>query len=103
MRAMALASAAFSLAASTSAAEMYKLDNTAKAGKERPIAWYFRNLRANCETTGMPEIHLNIPPKGGAVCMRSEIRPVRNIWYGENQHCIGTRVLGVRVIYIPFG
>jgi hypothetical protein len=103
MRTIALALAVFGVAAPTSAAEIYKLNSTAKAGKERPVAWYFRNLRTNCETAGLPELDLNIPPEGGTVCMRLEMRPVRNIWYGGNQHCIGTKVLGVRVIYIPFG
>jgi len=40
MRMIALALAVFSVAAPTSAAEIYKLNSTAKAGKERPVAWY---------------------------------------------------------------
>jgi len=102
MRKIALTFAVFSLAASTSAAEIYKLNKTAKARKELPVAWFFKNLKDNCESREPPEIDLNIPPKGGTVCLRSGMVPVRNIWTGRNQHCIGTNVWGVRVIYIPF-
>jgi len=105
MRTIALSLAVlFSLAASASAAEIYKLKTkTAKAGKELAVAWFFKELRVNCESGALPEIDLNIPPKGGVVCIRSGMRDVRNIWSGQNQHCIGTRVRGVFVIYIPFG
>src|SRR5215467_2628136 len=102
MRTIALAFAVFSLAAPTSAAEIYKLDKTAKARKELPVTWFFRNLKDNCESGEPPEIDLNIPPKGGTVCLRLGMVPVRNIWTGRNQHCIGTSTWGVRVIYVPF-
>ena len=103
MRTIVLAFAVFSLAASTSAAEIYKLNKTAKARKELVVTWFFKNLKDNCESGAPPEIDLNIPPKGGASCVRSGMVLVRNIWTGRNQHCIGTRVRGVWVIYIPFG
>ena len=95
--------AAFSLAASASAAEIYNLNKTAKIGKELPVGGYFRDLREDCETKELPEIDLTIPPKGGTVCMRLGMMPVRNIWNGKNQHCIGKSVQGVWVIYLPSG
>ena len=49
MRTIALTFAVFSLAASTSAAEIYKLDKTAKARKELPVTWFFKNLKDNCK------------------------------------------------------
>ena len=37
--------------------------------------------------------------------MRSGMKPVSHIWNGNGRtdHCIGTRVRGIWVIYIPFG
>jgi len=103
MRTIALTFAVFSFAASTSAAEIYKLNNkTAKARKELTVTWFYKNLKDNCESGEPPEIDLNIPPKGGTVCLRPGMVRVRNIWTGRNQHCIGTKVWGVQVIYIPF-
>ena len=64
MRTIALSFAVFSLVASASAAEIYKLNKTAKAGKELSVAWYFK-IKDNCEFKEFPEIDLNIPPEGG--------------------------------------
>ena len=106
MRTIALAFTVLSLAVSTSSgAEIHKLNKTAQAHKELAVAWYFKGLKDNCETTDFPEIDLDIPPKGGTVCMRSGMKPVSHIWNGNGRtdHCIGTRVRGIWVIYIPFG
>jgi hypothetical protein len=96
------ATIAWSQTPPASAPEIYKLNKTAKAGKELSVGWYFR-IKDNCEFKALPEIDLNIAPKGGTVCIRSDMVPVRNIWSGWNQHCIGTMVRGVRIIYFPFG
>jgi hypothetical protein len=106
MRTIALAFTVFSFAVSTSSgAEIHKSNKTAQARKELAVAWYFKGLKDNCETTDFPEIDLNVPPKGGTVCMRSGMKPVSHIWNGNGrtEHCIGTRVRGTWVIYIPFG
>ena len=95
--------AAFSLVASASAAEIFNLNKTAKIGRELTVSGYFRDLRENCETKELPEIDLTIPPKGGTVCLRLVMTPVKNIWNGKNQHCIGKSVQGVWVIYLPSG
>src|SRR5437868_417539 len=102
MRPIALASALISLAASTSAAELYHLNKTAKVNNELPVAYFFKILTDNCESGEPPEIDLNVPPIGGTVCRRSGMVTARNIWSGRKQHCIGTSVRGVRVIYVPF-
>jgi hypothetical protein len=52
MRTIALAFAAFSLAASTSAAEIYKRNKIAKAGKDLTVNWFYKNLNANCKAGG---------------------------------------------------
>jgi hypothetical protein len=96
-----LASSSFAMSAS--AAEIYHLNKTAKIGRELTVGGYFRDLRENCETKELPEINLTVPPKGGTVCMRATMTPVRNIWNGKNQHCIGKSVQGIWVIYLSFG
>ena len=99
MRTIALGLAVFSLAAAASAAD-YQLKMTAKAHKELVVRGYFGG--STCESSGSVEIDLNIPPKGGIVCMRSGMVRVENIWSGNYQNCIGKRIRGVNVIYIPF-
>ena len=101
MRTIALGLAVLGLAAAASAAD-YQLKNTVKAHKELVVRGYFNVEGSSCESTGVVEIDLNIPPKGGIVCMRSGIVRVENIWSGKYQNCIGKRISGVNVIYIPF-
>ncbi len=103
MRTIALALAFFSLAATASAAD-YKLKKTTKAHKELVVYGYF-NLKgvSICESGRPVEIDLNIPPKGGIVCMRPSMVRVEYTWSGKSQNCIGKRISGVRVIYMPFG
>ena len=102
MRTIALGLAVFSLAAATSAAD-YQLKKTAKAHKELVVRGYFDLKDSTCESGERPvQIDLNIPPKGGIVCMRSGMVRVENIWSGKHQNCIGKRISGVLVIYIPF-
>ena len=105
MRTIVFGLAFFSLAAAASAEDIHKLTKTAKAHKELRVQGH-ANFNGNiCESRGpLPEIELNIPPKSGTVCMRPGMVRVQNIWAGPpNQHCIGTKVSGVFVIYISFG
>ena len=102
MRTIALGLAVFSLAAAASAAD-YQLKKTAKAHKELVVRGYFDLKDSTCESGERPvQIDLNIPPKGGIVCMRSGMVRVERIWSGKHQNCIGKRISGVLVIYIPF-
>src|SRR5262245_46654335 len=98
-----LALALISLAAA-SAAEIQRLKKTANAHKELRVQGQANFNGDICESRGaLPKIELNIPPKGGTVCMRPGMVRVQNIWAGtNNQHCIGKMVSGVFVIYTPF-
>src|SRR6185369_11127462 len=99
---IALALAGLSFAASTSAAELYHLNKTAKFNYEIPVAYFFNLVTENCESGEPPAIDLNVPPIGGTVCKRPSMVTVSNIWSGRKQHCIGTSARGVRVVYSPF-
>jgi hypothetical protein len=104
MRTIALGLAVFSLAAAVSAADIQKLKKIAKAHKELALQGHANFKDNTCESRGPPiEIDLNIPPKGGTLCMRSGMVRVQYTWSGRNQNCIGKRISGVFVIYIPFG
>ena len=61
------------------------------------------NIKDTCESRELPEIDLDTPPKGGTVCMRPGMVRLASTWSGANQHCIGKRISGVFVIYLPFG
>lgn len=104
MRTIAFGLAFFSLAAAASAEGIHKLNKTAKANKELRVQGYVNFKGSTCESSEpAPEIELNIPPKGGTVCMRAGMVPLRNTWSGRDQHCLGTRINGVFVIYKSFG
>ena len=101
MRTIALGLAVFSLASAAFAVD-YQLKRTAKGHKELTVYGH-AIFRGDCESRGPVEINLNIPPMGGTVCMRSGMVPLRTTWPGTSQHCVGKRISGVFVIYIPFG
>ncbi len=98
---IALGLAVFSLASAAFAAD-YQLKRTAKGHKELTVYGH-AIFRGDCESRGPVEINLTIPPMGGLVCMRSGMVPLRTTWPGTSQHCVGKRISGVFVIYIPFG
>src|SRR5262249_44989019 len=100
MRTIVFGLAFFSLAAAASAEDIHKLTKTARAQKELRVQGYVNFKGSTCESSEpLPEIELNIPPKGGTVCMRAGMVPLRNTWSGRDQHCLGTRISGVFVIY----
>jgi hypothetical protein len=104
MRTIALGLAVFGLAAAASAADIQKLQKAAKANKELRVQGYVNFKGSICESSGpLPEIELNIPPKGGTVCMRAGMVRLGNTWSGKDLHCLGTRISGVFVIYRSFG
>jgi hypothetical protein len=97
----ALALTFFSLAAA-SAADFYKLKMTATASKELRVHAY-THTDATCESKEPPpEIELNIPPTGGVACVRPGMVRLQYPWSDRIEHCIGKRISGVFVIYIPF-
>ena len=102
MRTIAFGLAAFGLVAAASAQDIQKLRKTAKAPKELAVQGLV-SIDDTCESRDLPEIDLDIPPKGGTVCMRPGLVRLSSTWTGNNQHCIGKRISGVFVIYLPFG
>jgi len=102
MRTIALALAVFSLAAAASAAEIKKLKKTGTTQKELAVNGHVRIKDTCASREEPPQIDLDIPPKGGTVCVRPGMVSVRERWSGRNQHCIGKRVSGVLVIYKSF-
>ena len=90
------------LVATATAQDIQKLKRTAKAPKELAVHGLV-NINDNCESRDLPEIELDIPPKGGTVCMRPGMVRLASTWSGNNQHCVGRRISGVFVIYVPFG
>jgi len=101
MRTIALALALFSLAAGASAVEINKSKKTAKADKELEVRGLV-NIKDTCESREPPEINLDIPPKGGTICVKRGMVRLGETWSGRNQHCIGKRIAGVFVIYKSF-
>ena len=102
MRTFALALTFFSLAAAAAAADFYKLKKTATASKELRLHGY-THTDGTCESKEPPpEIELSIPPMGGIACMRPGMVRLQYVWSDRIQHCIGKRISGVFVIYIPF-
>jgi hypothetical protein len=104
MRTIAFGLAFFSLAAAASAEGIHKLNKTAKTNKELSVQGYVNFKGSICESSGpLPEIELNTPPKSGTVCVRAGMVRLGYTWSGKDQHCLGTRISGVFVIYKSFG
>jgi len=99
MRTLALALAFFSLAAAASAQDPYKLKAT--ASKELRVHGYVRTDET-CQGKEPPEVDLNVPPMGGITCVRPGLVRLHHVSSDRIQHCIGKRVGGIFVIYIPF-
>ena len=102
MRAIAFGLAIFGLVAAASAQDIQKLKRTAKSPKELAVQGHV-SIDDTCEARDLPEIDLDIPPKGGTVCMRPGMVRLATPWSGRTLHCIGKRISGVFVIYLPFG
>ena len=102
MRTIAFGLAVLGLVAAASAQDIQKLKRTAKSPKELAVQGHV-NIKDTCETKEPPEFDLDIPPKGGIVCTRSGMVRLASPWSDRNQHCIGRRINGVFVIYVPFG
>ena len=94
-------------AAATHAAEVHKIKKVAKGHREVVVSAHasFRNY--TCEFRGLVEIYLDEAPKGGTVCMRqgkvrlADILSGKTHWSGKT-HCLGKRISGVFVIYVPY-
>jgi hypothetical protein len=91
-------------AAATHAAEVRKIKKVAKGHKEVEVSSYASFKNDTCEFRGLVEIYLDEAPKGGTVCMRQgKVRLVHTYnWSGNKNHCLGKRISGVFVIYVPY-
>ena len=91
-------------AAATHAEEVRKIKKVAKGHKEVEVSSYASFKNDTCEFRGLVEIYLDEAPKGGTVCMRQgKVRLVHTYnWSGTKNHCLGKRISGVWVIYVPY-
>jgi hypothetical protein len=88
-------------AAATHAAEVQKIKKVAKGHKEVVVQGHASIKDDTCEFRGLVEIYLDEAPKGGTVCLRQgKVRLTRQ-WSGKT-HCLGKRISGVNVIYVPY-
>jgi hypothetical protein len=94
-------------AAATHAEEVRKIKKVAKGNKEVAVSSHASFWNKTCEFRGLVEIYLDEAPKGGTVCMRQGIGRLainewcRDCWSGRT-HCLGKRIRGVFVIYVPY-
>ena len=90
-------------AAATHATEVHKIKKVAKEHKEVRV-WGYVSIKDTCESRGPVEIYLDEAPKGGTVCMRQGNVRLTSLWdpSSKKQHCLGKRISGVWVIYVPY-
>jgi hypothetical protein len=90
-------------AAATHAAEVQKIKKVAKGHKEVEVYGHVSFKGDTCKSRGPVEIDLDEAPKGGTACTRQGKVRLNYIWSGKNnQHCLGKRISGVFVIYVPY-
>ena len=56
---------------------------------------------ADCAAVPYPALHLDAPPRHGAVCARIEDIKVRYMVAGTESQCVGRIVRGLRLFYYP--
>jgi hypothetical protein len=76
------------------------LTRVTKSGNEVKIRGYVR-WNQNCDALENRQIYLVVPPENGVVCIRTSIVTVQRIYEGEHTYCVGQRMRGVDVIYVP--
>jgi hypothetical protein len=55
----------------------------------------------DCKAVPYPAVHLDRPPRHGAVCARVTAVTIRTMYTGTESQCIGRVVQGLRLIYFP--
>jgi hypothetical protein len=71
-----------------------------KGDHEVNILGYARSNH-NCEGIDPPSLFLDKPPDHGSVCFRPSKLKLQNAIVGNLTHCIGHKISGVTVVYIP--
>jgi hypothetical protein len=94
-------------AAATHAEDVRKIKKVAKGHKEVVVSSHASFWTKTCEFRSLVEIYLDEAPKGGTVCTRQGIgRLAINEWcqdcWSGRTHCLGKRIRGVFVIYVPY-
>ncbi len=70
-----------------------------KAGHETAVGYALRWSR-DCKPQP-PRMVLTVPPDHGSICARDIIRVVKRNVVNDDQSCVGKRVQGLQVIYLP--
>lgn len=55
----------------------------------------------NCEAIAAPPLFLITPPSHGKVCAKAQIITIASMQAGTESQCIGRKVSGVRLVYLP--
>jgi|HubBroStandDraft_6_1064221.scaffolds.fasta_scaffold132228_2 hypothetical protein len=71
-----------------------------KADHEIPLTGHSRFDR-NCAALEPPPVSLDQPPAHGTVCLRAANTRLAYVLPGAATKCLGQKVMGVRVIYLP--
>jgi hypothetical protein len=74
------------------------LTRRVKAGHETTIG-YAQRWNKKCEPQ-TPELVLTVPPDHGSICAREFITVAKRNVVSADQTCVGTRILGLQVIYL---
>ena len=72
---------------------------TVKAGHETALGFAQRWTR-DCKPR-LPRLVLTVPPDHGSICARDIVRVVKRNVVNDDQSCVGKRVQGLQVIYLP--
>jgi hypothetical protein len=90
-------------AASPPAFAQTKLSVNVLASFDAELQGYSRT-NSNCEAIDPPEIRIYRPPEHGIVCLRhAERLKLQSTLENNFAHCLGKRVSGVVVVYLPAG
>jgi hypothetical protein len=81
-------------------AQAEQLTMVTKPYKEVIIRGYAR-WNSNCDAIQPPQISLDVPPQNGFVCARPTKGTVRIVREGKAGHCVGQKVLGIELVYLP--
>jgi hypothetical protein len=91
----------FALLPSTSVrAQDQHLAKTVKAGHAASISGYARS-NGECEGVEPPGLYVDTPPQHGIVCFRTSKIMLREAIVGNLTYCVGRKIGGVTVVYLP--
>lgn len=74
---------------------------TGKADHELLLGGHAKFNHVNCASLEPPVIDLDVPPSHGVLCLRREKIELRFVYQERSLHCVGQKVNGVRIVYMP--